>query len=243
MAKRNRETLKNHFRQGEKPTQQAFEDLIDSTLNTLDDGFSGSPHIGMGLSPLTDRGVIISAFRSPGDQHPAWEFVVDKNTGDLYVQRSEEGEPQPVFTMKYHNDGKNSRPEVEVNGVIRCQGIRKSYIAGQAPADGKWHNLFDDAHLEEGCFAFDIIAGCGERNKGRYALLSAIAMHCFGNRRRIKKVRSNFGLWGNRICLRWVRLKDSFVCQLQIRTAFRYGEGTMINYQIAQLWDDPLMSR
>ncbi|HCC51390.1 MAG TPA: hypothetical protein DEQ30_04470 [Porphyromonadaceae bacterium] len=241
MAKRNRETLKNHFRQGEKPTQQAFEDLIDSTLNTLDDGFSGSPHIGMGLAPLTDRGVIISAFRSPGDPYPAWEFMIDKNTGDLCVRRGEDGVSQPVFTMKYNKEDEDNNPEVIINGMVRCQGIKRNYITGEAPADGKWHDILDNQQLEEGCFAFDIIAGCGERNKGRYALLSATAIHCFGSRRRIRKVRSNFGLRGNRICLRWIKIKDRFTCQLQIKTAFRYGDDTMIRYQIARLWDNPSM--
>ena len=241
MAKRNRETLKNHFRQGEKPTQQAFEALIDSTLNTLDDGFSGSPHIGMGLSPLTDQGVILSAFRSPGDQYPAWEFIIDKNTGNLHVQHSEDCSSQPVFTIKNNQDDDKNNPEVEVNGMVRCQGIKNNNITGQAPADGKWHDVLKEADPEEGCFALEIVAGCGERNKGRYALLSATAIHCYGSRRRIRKVRSCFGLWGNRICLRWVKIKDRFACRLQIKTVFRYGEGTMIDYQIARLWDNPSM--
>jgi hypothetical protein len=107
--------------------------------------------------------------------------------------------------------------------------------------DGLWHDILKESELEEGCFAYDIIAGCGERNKGRYALLSATAMHCYGSRRRIKKVRSNFGLWGSRLCLRWVKVKDRFTCRLQIKTSQRYGYGVMINYEIAQLWENNTM--
>jgi hypothetical protein len=240
MAKRNRETLKNHFKQGERPTQQAFEDLIDSTLNTLDDGFSGSPHIGIGLSPLTEKGVIISTFRSPGDQYPAWEIVINKNSGDFEIQRCENGISQPVFSIKHQKDTQDQDSDIILNGMIRCKGIKGSYKTGQVRADGKWHDLLDESQQEEGCVALEVTAGCGERNKGRYALLTATAMHCYGSRCKIKKVRSNFGLWGNRLCLRWVKIKNKFACRLQIKTSFRYGEGVMIRYQISQLWDNPM---
>lgn len=241
MAKRNRETLKNHFKQGDKPTQQAFEDLIDSTLNTLDDGFSGSPHIGIGLSPLTEKGTIISAFRSPGDQSPAWEFVIDKRTGDLHIQQNEGDVSVPVLTIRYDKDAIHDTREVVFSGMIRCKGVKGSYLCDEIPADGKWHDLLDESMLDEGCVALQIMAGCGERNKGRYAMLNATAMHCYGSRRRIKKVRSNFGLRGNRICLRWVKIKNRFACRLQMKTALRYGAGVMIRYQISSLWDNPTM--
>lgn len=241
MAKRNRETLKNYFKRGDKPTQQAFEDLIDSTLNTLDDGFSGSPHMGIGLAPLTEKGTIISAFRSPGDPYPAWEFIVDKNTGDLHIRQSEDDTSRPVLTIKYNRDAIHDTREVVFDGMVRCTGIKGGFICDQVPADGKWHDILEDSQLEEGCVALQITAGCGERNRGRYALLNATAMHCYGSRRRIKKVRSNFGLWGNRICLRWVKIKNKFACRLQIKTALRYGAGVMVRYQIARLWDNPTM--
>ncbi|MCD7937369.1 MAG: hypothetical protein LUG98_10950 [Tannerellaceae bacterium] len=240
MAKRNRETLKNHFRQGAKPTQQAFEDLIDSMLNTMDDGFSGSPHIGIGLSPLTEKGTVISTYRSPGDQYPSWEFVVDKTTGDLLIKRCRKGISRTVLTLKYEQEPGHTH-EAVFGGMVCCDGIKGNFIRRQVPADGQWHDLLEDSQLEEGCPAFDIMAGCGERNKGRYALLHATAMHCYGSRRKIKKVRSNFGLWGNRICLRWVKIKDRFACRLQIKTALRYGPGILIDCRIARLWDNPTM--
>ncbi len=242
MAKRNRDTLKNYFRQGGRPTQQAFEDLIDSTLNTLDDGFSGSPKIGIGLSPLTEDGVVISTYRAPGDQNAAWEIAILKNNGDLQIRRCDEGKSIPVLTIKHQPDKGNEAQDVIINGTISSPGRKGSYISAEIPADGKWHDLLgDDSKLEEGCWAFEIVAGCGEHNRGRYALLTATAIHCFGSRPRIQKVRSNFGLFGNKICIRWVKLKNRYTCQLQMKTFFKYGEGTMINYHISKLWDNPTM--
>ena len=39
MAKKNRRSLKNAFREGAQPSADAFADLIDSALNVVDDGF------------------------------------------------------------------------------------------------------------------------------------------------------------------------------------------------------------
>ncbi|MCC8199259.1 MAG: hypothetical protein LIP06_11970 [Tannerellaceae bacterium] len=240
MARRNRETLKNHFKQGAKPTQQAFEDLIDSTLNTMDDGFSGSPHIGIGLTPLTEKGTIISAYRSPGDPYPAWEFVIDKITGDLLIKQCQAGLSEQVLALKYNKKTTGMR-EILFDGMICCEGIKGNFINRQVPADGTWHDLLEESQLEEGCVALQVTAGCGERNKGRYALLHATAMHCYGNRRKIKKVRSSFGLWGNRLCLRWVKVSNRFACQLQIKTAHRYGPEVLIDCRISKVWDNQTM--
>ncbi|MDR3061990.1 MAG: hypothetical protein LBU57_07750 [Dysgonamonadaceae bacterium] len=242
LNRRNRETLKNYFRQGERPTQQAFEELIDSTLNILEDGISGSPPIGIGLAPLTEEGVVISVFRSAGDQKTMWEIAIEKKNGDLQIRHCDDENSQPVLTIKHREDVQHKAQDILINGTLNSPGRKGNYKTGKVPADGKWHDMLGEAsRLEEGCWAFEVVAGCGERNKGKYALLVATALHCFGNRPRIRKVRSNFGLFGNKICLRWRKVKDKFACRLQIKTSFRYGEGTMIEYQISRLWDNPAM--
>lgn len=242
MARRNRDTLKDYFRQGKRPNEQDFADLIDSTLNTLDDGFDSSPQIGIGLTPLTDDGVIISTYRNPGDVQAAWEIAIDRKNGDLQIKRRIDSESQPILTLKYPTDESGNDVDIILDGTIHSRGRKGTFKSGKAEADGKWHDILSKAdRMEEGCWAFEVVAGCGERNKGRYALLVATAMHCYGSKPRIKRVRSNFGLWGNKICLRWVKEKDRFNCKLQIKTYFKYGKGTMINYQITNLWDNPEM--
>jgi hypothetical protein len=115
---------------------------------------------------------------------------------------------------------------------------------GSVPADGKWHDILgEEEYLQEGCMAFEVVAGCGERAQGRYALMVATAMHCFGNKPRIHKTRSHFGMFSNKLCLRWVKIKDKFACRLQIKTFMKYRGDAAIRYQIANLWDDPSMQR
>jgi len=240
MARRNRDTLKNYFEKGKRPSQEAFEDLIDSSLNTLDDGFSGSPETGIGLSPLNDKGVIISAYNKPGDEKALWEIAVKDN--DLHILHCDDNDNSvPVFTIRHQGDKNHRSKDILIEGTISCSGRKGSYLTGEVPADGKWHDILGDpVDLEEGCWAFEVVAGCGERNSGRYALMTATAMHCFGNKPRIKKLSSNFGVFGNRLCIRWVKMKNRYTCRLQLKTFFRYTEGVNIKYQIAKLWDNPM---
>lgn len=242
MAKRNRKTLKNFFKEGKRPTEKDFEDLIDSTLNMLDDGFSGSPQIGIGLAPLSQHGTIISTYRNPGDTNTVWEVAINKNNGDLQIKRCNEKNAQPVITLKYERDNNSHTQEVCFDGIL-CSPARKgTFKCGTVAADGQWHDILGEADkLQEGCWAFEVVAGCGERHKGRYALMVATALHCFGNKPRIHKVRSHFGYFGHKISLRWLRVKGTFTCKLQIRTRSQYGDGVLIQYQIANLWDNPLM--
>ena len=46
MAKQNRETLKRFFSAGKLPSEEHFADLIDSSLNVTDEGFSKSEDFG-----------------------------------------------------------------------------------------------------------------------------------------------------------------------------------------------------
>lgn len=247
MARRNRATLKDYFRYGRRPSEQAFEDLIDSGLNTLDDGFfTHSPEIGIGLVSQGEHGALISTFVNPGDDHPVWEIAIDRNSKDLVI-RNKDGHKgaKTSITLKHSDDpaGGFRRGDVLVSGNLHAQGRVGAFKRGKVPADGHWHDILDQETVDmEGCWMFEVTAGCAQRDKGRYAILHAVAMHCFGNRRKIRKSRSNFGIFGNRICIRWLREKGTFKCRLQLKTMFRYDGNREINYQVANLWDNPTMN-
>lgn len=248
MAKRNRETLKNYFRHGKRPTEEQFEDLIDSSLNTLDDGLSGAPHIGIGLTPLSDDGVILSAYKKAGEIQAVWKVAVDTKNGDLHIKRckdiyhTEDDKEEDVFILKHECEGGDAVPEIHFNGNITSKGRKGGYQTGIVPADGAWHCLLeDDGRLQEGCWAFEIMAGCGKKGSGKYALLHAVVMHCYGSKPTINVTRSHFGDFRNKLVLRWVKMKDRFTCQLQIRTRVNYGDNINIEYQITNLWDNPTM--
>ena len=64
MAKKNRRTLKRFFSEGSLPTEDQFGDLIDSSLNTIDEGLDKTPQNGLELSLVGDHDRLISFFRT-----------------------------------------------------------------------------------------------------------------------------------------------------------------------------------
>ena len=59
----NRQTLKNYFKKGGFATEKHFVDLIDSSLNSVDDGISMSPENGLILNPFGYTSKVISFFK------------------------------------------------------------------------------------------------------------------------------------------------------------------------------------
>jgi len=75
MALLTRNTLKNLFKRGMVPSEVNFSDLIDSTINKVDDGFSQSNKDGFMLAPQGPNHKLISFFESIRDPHPALALV------------------------------------------------------------------------------------------------------------------------------------------------------------------------
>lgn len=236
MPKRNRKTLKESFRQGRKPSQQDFENLIDSSINILDDGLSKSADTGIGLAPLQGNETIMSIYREPGDEKASWAIAVDAQTGNLKIgKQTDEGvTPMLTFRTDGHIELGEATGQTHLSNLLNIPGRKGSFLQGQVPANGKWHDISPEL---EGSWVLEIVAGCGRRHTGKHALIMATAMHCFGKKARIHKTESHYGSFGNKLCLRWV--KNQYKCKLQIRTRFDYGDDIQINYHISRLWDAP----
>jgi hypothetical protein len=231
MAKRNRQTLKESFRQGKKPSEQDFENLIDSTMNILDDGFSKSPETGMGLAPLLDKGTVMSVFKESSDPKPQWEIAITQER-NLEIRRCDGDTSVAVFTL--NSDGSVNIAESEkksiLGGTIQMPIREGSLYKGSVPADGIWHDITDDL---DGCQALEIVATAGKRHRGKHAILVATATTCFGKHSKIRKTRSHFGMYGYKICIRWKRNETK--ARLQIKTIFKYGENVQIRYHVTGL--------
>ncbi len=116
-------------------------------------------------------------------------------------------------------------------------------LPGQVPADGKWHKIVGGLN---NCNAFEIIARTGMEGEatGKYALLHAIALSCFGRSGgRIRKTSSYYGsfwrFW-NRITLKWQGTAPDY--SLWIKTCSFYGKKEKIFFRITKLWDDVLFT-
>jgi hypothetical protein len=279
----NRETLKKYFVTGSLPTQKHFEDLIESTLNMQDEGFSRSPVHGVQISKLKDKETFLSFYSTPDADLALWSWSADA-TGRLVVRPGPASTPgEPVLTMQAPDpDGararvgiNNGKPEheLDVAGVVRMRGRlggyvppdyldsqgRKSETGAEAEssivADGEWHDITGRLR---GCHAFEVMAGVGNENSGRYSLLHAVAMNTFDPRpwpfsfldskRGIRATTAFYDRRCDKLRLRWFNLNGKYgkhaeYC-LQIKSNCAYpeqanGKATPIRCHITQLWFDP----
>jgi len=254
MAKKNRSTLKRYFREGSLPSEDQFGDLIDSSLNTIDEGFDKTPENGFEISLVGDHHRLISFFRTSAAKDVVWSINYDKEQDRLLISKPD-AETQTPPAMTFAADGKvgvnknNPAYALDVEGVIASHGRIGANPNNQntVPADGKWHNITGELN---GCHALEVMAGVGSKGTGRYALMNAIAINAFNPKGKIfnflnlkKRIRYHQSYYlsrGNRIKLRWSGEGEAYY--LQMKTNCDYGGGVRIRYYLTRLWFDDNMS-
>ena len=107
-------------------------------------------------------------------------------------------------------------------------------------ADGKWYDVTDeDGANPSGCRAYRIVAGCGRKGKGKYALTEATAIQCYGEHKKVYYRQSWFGMHFNRLKFRWHQ--EGKAWRLQMRSRCNYGKEAVIRFRITELWQDYYM--
>jgi hypothetical protein len=237
MAKRNRATLRKFFKKGQIPREEHFYDLIDSTLNIIDEGFLKTSENGIEISLIGESNKIFSVYHNSSAAQPLWTCATDLKINS-YVISDRENIPVLSITQE-HKIGINTPApawELDVKGTIASSGRIGNFKQGTVPANGKWHTIIDNL---DGCNAFEIISGVGKHATGKYALMHALAVSTFHSRNRIRVTQAHYGLFFKKMKLRWVGKQHSY--GLQLKTRSNYGADVNIQYNISLLWFDPFM--
>ncbi|WP_298922134.1 hypothetical protein [uncultured Roseobacter sp.] len=268
MTKQDRTTLKSFFRDGALPTAKEYRDLIDSSVNQVEDGFSKTPGDGLQLNSVGTSLRVMSLYKGLGAPNPSWVMEHGKSEGALHLRPEQgllppsgaapEGSSKKALGMCFTPDGRaginTDAPDwrLDVDGVAKMDGRIgvSSPDIPHVPADGKWHDITADI---TGCQAFEVMAGVGGTPRtGRYSMLHAIAMNAFHprnpilnwlfKRRSIKAQTAVYGSYADRLKLRWVAGEGRHFFKLQIRSNARFGKDTVIRYSLTRLWFDATMS-
>jgi hypothetical protein len=264
MTKRNRETLKKRFGDGEMPSSADFADLIESVLNIHDDGILYNDRDGLRLTQIGPNRVL-SLYGAIEEKSPVWSFGLDTHrsclTLDVGQRRGrredargddDDGGGYAVLTLLAPDDdagagsdrarvGINTRAprhELDVNGVVASTG-RIGAAGASVDADAEWHRI---GGPYQGCTALEIMAGVGRPKEGKYALLHAYALRTFDAKGEITYHQAHYGSRRHRMQLRWVdddSKNGNYYLELRVNCA--YGAGTAIRYYLTTLWFDPLM--
>jgi len=251
MAKRNRNTLKNFFRDGAMPSSQEFADLIDSSLNTLEDGFDKSDQYGFEITVRGKNTELLSFFRDNLNQQPLWSVRFDERSNSLQFKPTGAA-PLLSLTAQQRLGIATDTPAstLHVAGVITQQGCQGWQPTGKAQvaADGRWHDISGPL---QGCQAFEVMAGTGNKGSGKYALLKATALNTynpggwwFNFLNRKKRICVQQAYYLSRSCkleLRWQALEQGYCLQIRSRTDL--GANVRLSYYLTQLWFDEQMSR
>lgn len=251
MSKKNRDTLKNFFQKGALPSEEHFRDLIDSSLNMIDEGFSRSPTNGVEITPHGDHDTLISFFQGRDPVRPTWSVSHDRDKDKLLFNPRKDDDTTPSPSLTLDPEGRvgvnNKDPEwdLDVRGVVRSEGRIGGNPAGETwvPADGKWHNITDPL---TGCHAFEVMAGVGKKKTGRYALMHAFALNTFNPKgfffnflnlkKRIHYHQAYYISLSAKLKLRWHEKDKKYF--LQLRSNTDYGDGIRIRFYITKLWFD-----
>jgi hypothetical protein len=253
MARKDRKTLETKFKNGRMPSEVAFADLIDSTLNLIDDGFEKTIEDGLKVFQLGD-GKLMSFYQNMATLSAMWFVGIDKTTANLsfgnkdnphvLTLRSTEGVPSESTIKSRTGVGINTdnpRFELDVAGTIASHGRIGRAGEFPVPADGDWHDITETL---TGCQAFEVVAGVGGKDAdGKYALMHAFALNAYNDKNHITYHQAHYGAKCNRLELRWQSgaNAENFEYKLQLRVESAYGEGIWVRYHITRLWHDPMM--
>ena len=250
MALLTRSTLKNLFKRGSVPTEVNFADLIDSTINKVDDGFAQSPTEGWMLAPQGENRNLISFYESMRDPNSVFNISINpsRHSKGLSINNKDEsGDPYSVLFLRDNgNVGINTtvpKYKLEVKGLVAMEGRVGIYKTGEIPADGRWHIVLDDL---QGMKAFEVFAqATGRKGRGRYAMTQAVAVGMYG-KGSINAIKASYGWFFQKIKLRWRGTVDGY--RLEMCTAGNYGftdeenkNPAVIRYYISKLWDNSML--
>ncbi len=245
MALLNRQSLKNYFKKGNAPTEQHFIDLIESSINIVDDGIARGVDQGFRISPIGHSNRLLSFFKNMQKRDPEWFITLNEN--DIPGIAFQEQGKGPRLVLKEGGQigigVHNPRYSLEVKGTLGVNNRIGTLYQGQVPGDSKWHDIISG--LKEPS-AFEIMATInGKKGSGKYALAHAIALNTFGGKLsygQIKKTSAWYGSFFNRLRFRWAG--DLCNYSLQVRTCSHYGiderNGDVfpINFQITGLLEN-----
>lgn len=256
----NRRELMDLFKNGNIPSENDFEKLIESTLNLNEDGFSKNPEEGFVIKPEDSFNNFITFYKHKNDIDPFFS-IAKEETGAPAVKivpynnssasKHEELENVKDAQIYFHTNGAmgigqqaNKMCKLSVNGFTSMQGRTGSYLTGCVDADGLWKPIKPESGFFDGCQAFEIIARAGKPDSRKYAIMHAIALSAYGGKsshQRIRRTCARYGFFWNRIRLRW-RNAGPNNYWLEIKTSSHYSDGGTIEYRITKLWDDDFCS-
>jgi len=200
MAKQNRETLKRFFSAGKLPTEEHFADLVDSSLNIIDEGFDKTEEFGFEITPqkgTDDSENLISFFRKLTDKLPSWSISYHAKYEALQFIHTNAATNERKTVLSLDKDGKikicaaefneqefvdsefGTNPvKLDVGGAIRAPARLGVGLNAESsvPANGEYQPITEKL---QGIQALEVVAKVELREEKRFAIVHAIALNAY----------------------------------------------------------------
>lgn len=210
MALRQRSELKRYFAKGQTPSESNFIDLIDSTVNLLDDSV---------IRIIKNDKANAAAILTPNPQAATPARQGANNSGNGGANASEALAGPTTDNLA-----------VQSKVAQSTQGLPNGVQTFEVPANGKWTPILTQLN---GIRAYNIVAAANN-NVGKAALLHATALSIYGLKKStITETSLSYGGLWNKIKLRWTGDRHNF--SLEIRTTVNYGDNVNIKVFITTL--------
>ena len=242
MAIKNRDTLKNYFQKGTIISEKQFIDLIDSSMNIIDNGIDVNPKDGLRLNPTGIFSKIISFFEKKSKKSADYSININhQNIEGLSLNNSSD---ETLLKINQDKIGvKTDEPayDLHVNGALASNFRLGTYASGSIPANGKWHKIIENL---DAINIFEIVAtASGEINSGNYSALHAIALSTFGGSKSRSKIKvltaywNGFGFLGKifskrKIKIRWGGTLHNYYLEMKTSGDWEINRKTNKPYQL-----------
>lgn len=200
MATQNRETLKRFFGAGKLPTEEHFSDLVDSSLNIIDEGFDKTEEFGFEITPQKSTGVsenLISFFRKLTDKLPSWSISYHAKNESLQFKHTDAATNESRTVLSLDKNGKvtvsgsefkeqmfadseagGNPVRMDIGGAVRSPARLGVGLDSKScvPADGEYQPITEKL---DGLQALEVVAKVELRAEKRFAILHAIALNAY----------------------------------------------------------------
>lgn len=212
--KKTRDELKKLFGAGQVATAESFSNLIDSTVNIVDDRVEGKLE-------LVSEGENESAIKFKKERlqsQTIWEIANNKDNS-LIIKMGTDNVPlltlHPDKSIVLGNDS-----DIRINGRIHANAISGN-VGGnyEFQADGFWHELMKGS---KGAKSYEITASCVADEKNHSFFLTKAYATQFNNKPILlkKENRSWKTIFSKYLQFKWVEEEGG--CILKIRTNKNY---------------------
>lgn len=240
MGIKNKESLKNYFQKGGIISEKQFVDLIDSSVNVIDDGIDVQPRDGLRLNPTGVFSRLISFFKKKSQKKADYTLNINYNNNEgLSINNIND---QTVLKIKDDKVGINTDEPIynlHVEGDLAIKSRVGIFANGSVAADGKWHKIIDGL---DGINVFEVIASAsGQINKGDYSVVYAIALSTFGGKRSRNKIKIYNANWYSfiekffnkrQILLRWGGSLHNYFLEIKMSKNWGVNPNTNEPYEI-----------